>query len=324
MNRERDRDRLLEDALTHELRAAAMPPASDACLDAETAAAWLDGGLDAHGMAMAETHAATCARCQSLLGSMARTTPVAAATEPRGLRLWRWWFAPLAATAAAVTVWMVVPQGQLTAPPSPPAAVESPAPQEPAAASEPQAAVGQAAPAAAGKTKEGANVGRDRNDAPAPRAEAAAPKSEAQSFGARERTADTTKMADAAAQGRVAEIAPPPPPAAAAPAPPAAASPAAPAIALRKQVLDPSADATARSSPSAKVIWLVGRGGSVHLATDGQTFVRIQFPETVDLTAVTATDERRAVVTTVDGRRFETEDGGRTWRRLQEIFAGPF
>jgi hypothetical protein len=321
VNRERDRDRLLEDALTHELRAAAMPPASDACLDAETVAAWMDGGLDAHGMTMAETHAATCARCQSLLGSIARTTPVVAAAEPHGARLWRWWFAPLAATAAAVTVWMVVPQDQYIAPPTP-AAVESAAPAASVAKSEEPAAFAQATPPTIPDTKERANVARDRADAPPRRAVAAAPKQEAQSFEAREpRPAEAAKVADAAAEGRVAAMAPPP--AAPAPAPPAAAAQAAPVIALRKQV-DPVADATARSNPSPNVIWLVGRGGVVHLATDGQTFARVPFPEAVDLTAVTATDERRAVVTTVDGRRFETEDAGRTWRRLQEISASPF
>jgi hypothetical protein len=317
VNRERDRDRLLEDALTLELRAAAIPPASDACLDAETVAAWMDGGLDAHGMAMAETHAAGCARCQALLGSVARTTPVVAVAEPQGARLWRWWFAPLAASAAAVTVWMVVPQDQLTAPPAP-AAVESVAPETRVAKSQEPAAISQAAPAAVPEVKERSNVARDRADA-TPSPAATAPKQEAQSFGARERPAEAAQVADAAAEGRVAAMAPPPPMA----APPAATAPAAPSIALRKQV-DPVADATARSSPSPNVIWLVGRGGVVHLATDGKTFVRLPFPETVDLTAITGTDERRAVVTTVDGRRFETEDAGRTWRRLQEISASPF
>jgi photosystem II stability/assembly factor-like uncharacterized protein len=34
----------------------------------------------------------------------------------------------------------------------------------------------------------------------------------------------------------------------------------------------------------------------------------------VDLASITATDARRATVTTADGRTFETTDNGRNWR----------
>ena len=40
------------------------------------------------------------------------------------------------------------------------------------------------------------------------------------------------------------------------------------------------------------------------------------FPEKVDLVAVQATDAKTATVTTSDGRRFSTTDGGATWSRL--------
>ena len=65
----RDRDRILEQALKHELRAAGTPPAG-ACLDAETLGAWTDGGLDPAAMAAVEAHVSTCARCQALVGTM--------------------------------------------------------------------------------------------------------------------------------------------------------------------------------------------------------------------------------------------------------------
>ncbi|MDP3719227.1 MAG: hypothetical protein Q8T13_15810 [Acidobacteriota bacterium] len=271
-----DRDRLLEDALKHELRTTGTPTAADACLDAETLAAWADGGLDPASLAMAEAHASNCTRCQALLGTLAQTVPAAAVPEPRTARLWRWWFAPLAATAAAVTVWMVVPQGRLTAPAAPTAA-ESTAPE----------------------AKTEASTSREIAEAPAARAEAVAPKREAQVFEARERPAEAAKVADAVAEGRVAEAAPP----------------AAPQAALRSQIAAPDARVTARSSPSPDVIWSVGPRGMVLLATDGRTFLRVPFPETVDLTAVTAADESRADVTTADGRVFRTADGGRTWTR---------
>jgi hypothetical protein len=72
---------------------------------------------------------------------------------------------------------------------------------------------------------------------------------------------------------------------------------------------------TAGAAPSATVCWLVGRSGAVVLTTDGRVWQRSTFPEQVDLTAVTASDARTATVTTGDGRRFGTSDGGRTWTR---------
>jgi hypothetical protein len=70
---------------------------------------------------------------------------------------------------------------------------------------------------------------------------------------------------------------------------------------------------TAGAAPSANVCWLVGRAGAVVLSTDGRSWRRLTFPEQIDLTAVTAIDARTATVTTADGRRFGTADGGRTW-----------
>ena len=61
--------------------------------------------------------------------------------------------------------------------------------------------------------------------------------------------------------------------------------------------------------------WFVGRAGLVLLTTDaGATFTRVDLAEPLDLASVSATDARIAIVTTVSGRRFRTEDGGRTWR----------
>jgi hypothetical protein len=95
------------------------------CLDAETVAAWMDGGLDAAGVAAAEAHASTCERCQALLATVAKTLPADVGHAPAGARLWKWWLAPLAATAAAVTIWMVVPQTPMQRTAQPPAAPAS-------------------------------------------------------------------------------------------------------------------------------------------------------------------------------------------------------
>jgi Putative zinc-finger len=87
--------------------------------------------------------------------------------------------------------------------------------------------------------------------------------------------------------------------------------------------LDAAVTVRAGSAPSSDVCWLVGPAGVVLLSTDGRTFRRLRFPEPADLTSVRATDARRAVVTTADGRRFATTDGGDTWL-LQETPAAAF
>ena len=71
---------------------------------------------------------------------------------------------------------------------------------------------------------------------------------------------------------------------------------------------------TAGTASSATVCWLVGRAGAIVVSTDG-VWQRVTFPDAVDLASVVAPDARTATVTTVDGRRFATADGGRTWTR---------
>jgi hypothetical protein len=66
-------------------------------------------------------------------------------------------------------------------------------------------------------------------------------------------------------------------------------------------------------SPAPSVCWLVGRGGTILLTTDGQHFARVPFPQAIDLLSIQATDARNATVTTADRRTFRTTDGGATW-----------
>jgi photosystem II stability/assembly factor-like uncharacterized protein len=68
-------------------------------------------------------------------------------------------------------------------------------------------------------------------------------------------------------------------------------------------------------SPAPSIAWIVGRSGAVYVTTDGLRFVRVTFPESIDLVSVTATDARHATVMAADGRSFRTEDGGVTWIR---------
>jgi photosystem II stability/assembly factor-like uncharacterized protein len=77
--------------------------------------------------------------------------------------------------------------------------------------------------------------------------------------------------------------------------------------------IDPPSSVTNGAAPTALICWLVGRAGVVLVTNDASHFTRLGFPETVDLSAVQATDALNATVTTIDGRTFVTADGGKTW-----------
>jgi len=342
-----DRDRILEQALKHELRAAGTPPAG-ACLDAEALGAWADGGLDPAAMAACEAHVANCARCQALVGTLARSIPVSTDSTLGTvgtpgtlgtLSLWKWWLAPIAAGVAATTLWMVVPEQQRVADVSPMATVTS----ERETFAEPKAKAD--APAALPAAPE-QNVARERLEArdslsAATRADnsqlrdAAAPKEE-----------ETKKLAESVI-GERQQAAPAAPPA-------AAVALEAPVAGLQKRMnaaiapieiatLDPSLGwrivgdriersgdggktwtlmlqdrgerIVAGSAPSNSVCWFVGGAGRVLLTVNaGTTFVDVSLAEPLDLASVAATDARNAMVFSVIGRRFRTDDGGRTWR----------
>ena len=49
------------------------------CLDGETLAAWVDGGLSRNDAAMAEAHVSSCPRCQEIAGLIVKTMPAAIA-----------------------------------------------------------------------------------------------------------------------------------------------------------------------------------------------------------------------------------------------------
>src|SRR5262245_45299543 len=101
-----DRDEAIDRLLRESPRVLGADAAGDRCLDADTLAAWVDGSLSRADRGAAEAHAASCARCQSMLAAMIRTQP------PVPARSW-WrvhsiaWLTPLAAAGTAVLVWGV-------------------------------------------------------------------------------------------------------------------------------------------------------------------------------------------------------------------------
>lgn len=346
-----DRDRILEQALKHELRGDA---ATTPHIDAETFAAWQDDALDAAQMADVELHVSTCPRCQELLAAFGRgtvaPTPQPAAEVPR-FQWWKWWLAPLAAGAAAVTLWMVVPEQQqlATAPPTPSSSV----------------AVDKVQPTV---------VEEKKADAPATLTAAAEPEKrarEADNFKENKLTAEASRddrqqLKDQAVAAPKQEIAMAQPTAAAPPA--AAAAPQAPPPAVAREELAglraagelqksarlafapievPTLDRNVRwriagnriertdnagqtwtskreqttdgiaagSAPSSSVAWFAGRAGLVLLTGDaGTTFTEVSLAEPLDIASISATDVRTAIISTVSGRRFRTDDAGLTWR----------
>ena len=78
-----------------------------------------------------------------------------------------------------------------------------------------------------------------------------------------------------------------------------------------------TADLLAGAAPSTAACWVVGAAGTVLLTTDGERWEPRPFPEAVDLVAIAASGSRTAVVTSRDGRHFETLDAGLTWSLKQ-------
>src|SRR5579859_2318846 len=124
-----DRDRSFDKALARHFRSAAHSQDSVApqgCADAETLAAYHDGGLSPEEVHLWSVHLKECARCQTILSQLAATAavPFAATAQaakpeaagvhvfkPRRTALWRW-AAPAGALAAALLVWVAVRQSE--------------------------------------------------------------------------------------------------------------------------------------------------------------------------------------------------------------------
>jgi hypothetical protein len=333
-----DRDSAIERLLPRALDARASASA-DACLDAETAAAWADDELAADQRTAVETHAADCARCRALLAAMVTTAPVEARpSRARSLALG--WLIPLGAVAAAVILWVAVP-GRAPAvreraePPAHIAEAKPPSSPPPAPSAEAKDAPAQpvrplarretnpvsAAPEsmAAQKAKPSAAPAEEKKDidaiAPRDSANAAAP------------VAAGTLAQGAAAPRLKSEAR-----AFSASAMPVIVSPD-PAIQWRlsgggvvQRTVDGGASweteqtcvadtLTAGAAPSSTVCWLAGPHGIVLLSTDGRTWRRVATPEDAPLVKVSAEDDRSATVTAADGRTFSTSDAGQTWSR---------
>lgn len=306
----------LDDLLRETLRARAADQAA-ACLDAERAAAFVDGTMSARARDKAEVHLADCPRCQALLGALVRTTP-----PPLERAWWRRpamvWLAPLTAAATALAIWITVPDNPSVVP------VQS-AREDTALASTP------VAPAPAPVTTEPQSPSlRDAGDGEKRVRKMAEPSAKPRTFRAE---------AAAPVAGLDARQVPPPSPVAepgpATPAPAAAASVAPPSPAADAE---PSAARVARSSavaenstvlartlaPLTTIVssnrtsqWRIGTGGELQHSADGGVTWRTQ---TTGVNAAPAggSSPSPSVCWLVgrEGLVLITTDEGHSWRRV--------
>jgi hypothetical protein len=69
----------------------------------------------------------------------------------------------------------------------------------------------------------------------------------------------------------------------------------------------------AGAAPTAKICWVVGVSGTILRTTNGAHWKTIHPPVEADFVRVEAADALAATVTTMDGRKFATSDGGKSW-----------
>lgn len=307
-----EHDRSLEQWLSASLPATSAP--TDACLDTETAAAWVDGGLDRSVQQQAETHLSTCARCQALVGAIVTIeTADAAAAEPVPARWRGWlnWMVPLGALATAglaLVVWLNVPAQPVRRADEALQARLEPAP----GTSEPPPSAKVAGEASPPEVARRASA----EDATANVAAPASPAPEA----ATALAAPPEAVSDQAVAGRAAAVVD-------------VTSPdgqvrwrLAGRVVLRSidrgatwttVVVDAPGRIQAGTAPSSTVCWLVGERGLVLRTDDGVAFRRVAAPATGDLSSLTASSATAAVVSATDGRRFATTDGGNSWELMR-------
>jgi hypothetical protein len=80
------------------------------------------------------------------------------------------------------------------------------------------------------------------------------------------------------------------------------------------QLPDANAHLVAGAAPKLKVCWVVGRDGLILLTKDATNWEKIPPPIPANFIAVTAKDASSATVTTSDGQKFMTGDGGKKWK----------
>ena len=85
----------------------------------------------------------------------------------------------------------------------------------------------------------------------------------------------------------------------------------------KTEYLDTRALIVAGAAPTVKICWLVGMNGTILRTTNRAHWKTITPPAETDFMRVEATDALNATVTAMDGRKFTTADGGKSWSSVQ-------
>ena len=85
----------------------------------------------------------------------------------------------------------------------------------------------------------------------------------------------------------------------------------------KTEYLDTRAVIVAGAAPTAKICWLVGANGTILRTTNGAHWKTISPPAETDFVRVEATDALNAIVMAIDGRKFSTVDGGKSWTSVE-------
>jgi len=105
--RDRSPDAAVDQMLRASMRGAHAP--ADACVDAETLAAWTDGTLPSGQASAVEMHLSNCSRCQAMMAVFARTEPPASVHVPFWKRWSLNWLVPLTVATAALVISIAMP-----------------------------------------------------------------------------------------------------------------------------------------------------------------------------------------------------------------------
>ncbi len=291
--------------------------APDGCLDAETLAAWADGGLNTQAAAAVELHASNCSRCMAVLATLERTTPVTADAGAWTLaRVFRW-AAPLAAAATAIAIWVAVPDRPISP-------VETTISQDLKSVEQVPVPVPNSGSAANPEPK-------TLNQNPAPSIQNPEPQEQSQ-------LRDELRRERASGQAIGSVAAPIAPVAPSAPSAPEASAPAPRAFAADARAENATAATTQRSELSSAtgltsespapanplIRWRILANTVLERSRDGgKSWTRANAPA-ANLAAVRAVDADRAVVSTSEKAEFYTINGGQSWTRVQENSAAPF
>ena len=331
MNPQSEHDRSIERLLRESLTTS---PGTGSCLDAEMLAAWVEGGLVDGQLTAAQEHVAGCSACQAALAALVRTTPTEAAPEPWWRRsLSARWLVPVAATATALALWVIVPREEFMRQPQQPQTAARDAAVPETGAIEMRVAPAEKSEAETSSTPsrplEQSTGSLRRDNAPgAAAADAREERLDVGSVALQRREAEPKLDASAppTPEGvpELQEVAPPLVGRAAAAAPESAApaaAPVAPAPAQAGRFGTLQESVTARlqitiASPGTAFRWRIGPAGSVEFSTDaGTTWELRPTGVNTDLTAGASPGGTVCWVVGRGGTVLLTTDG-RQWRRV--------